>query len=123
MAYPHAVTPSPALPPEPSATQSATKSATQSATQPAPPPPRPYVLVIPGVDINLGTVAFVVNDRLERHWFHEPRLIARALSQAVRPARWFPETQVLTLTVAATGHRAGLEKNFSFAPTLRGPLF
>ncbi|XAS68281.1 hypothetical protein V3C33_02855 [Micrococcaceae bacterium Sec5.7] len=116
MAYRYAVASSPALPPELPAIPPAKQSA-------APPPPRPYFLVIPGVDVTLGTVTFVVNDRLERHWFHEPRLIARALSQAVRPARWFPETQVLTLTVAATGHRAGLEKHFSFAPTLRGLLF
>ncbi|WP_426998410.1 hypothetical protein [Pseudarthrobacter sp. N5] len=82
-----------------------------------------HVRVIPGVDITLGTVTFVVNDLLERHWFHEPRLIARALAQAVRPARWCPEAQILTLTVAAAGHRAGVEKHFSFAPAVRGLPF
>lgn len=74
------------------------------------------VRVIPGVDLVLGTVTFVVDGELERHWHHEPRLIADALSQSVRPARWFPATQMLSLTVAARGRQAGVEKRFSFAP-------
>lgn len=78
--------------------------------------------VIPGVDTSLGTITFVVNGRLERHWYHEPRLISQALAQSVRPARWFPRRQVLTLTVAAVGRQAGVEKHFSFAPLNRGIL-
>ncbi|MBO1266719.1 hypothetical protein [Arthrobacter cavernae] len=75
------------------------------------------VRVIPGVDLLLGTVTFIVDGELVRHWHHEPRLIADALSQSVRPARWFPATQTLSLTVAARGRQAGVEKRFSFAPS------
>ncbi|MFH5880174.1 hypothetical protein [Arthrobacter sp. NA-172] len=71
-----------------------------------------FVRVIPGVDLSRGSITFVVDGRLERHWHHEPRLITQALTKAVQPARWFPATRKLTLTVAATGHRAGVERHF-----------
>ncbi|GAA4044626.1 MULTISPECIES: hypothetical protein [Arthrobacter] len=71
-----------------------------------------FVRVIPGVDLSQGSITFVVDGHLERHWHHEPRLITEALSQAVQPARWFPATRKLTLTVAATGHRAGVQRHF-----------
>jgi hypothetical protein len=71
-----------------------------------------FVRVIPGVDLSQGSITFVVDGRLERHWHHEPRLITLALSKAVQPARWFPATRKLTLTVAAIGHRAGVERHF-----------
>jgi hypothetical protein len=71
-----------------------------------------FVRVIPGVDLSQGSITFVVDGQLERHWHHEPRLITQALSKAVQPARWFPATRKLTLTVAATGHRAGVERHF-----------
>lgn len=71
-----------------------------------------FVRVIPGVDLSQGSITFVVDGNLERYWHHEPRLITEALSKAVQPARWFPATRKLTLTVAATGHRAGVQKHF-----------
>ena len=71
-----------------------------------------FVRVIPGVDLSQGSVTFVVDGNLERYWHHEPRLITQALSKAVQPARWFPATRKLTLTVAATGHRAGVQRHF-----------
>ncbi|MEW1820805.1 hypothetical protein AB0323_08455 [Arthrobacter sp. NPDC080031] len=71
-----------------------------------------FVRVIPGVDLSQGSITFVVDGNLERYWHHEPRLITEALSKAVQPARWFPATRKLTLTVAATGHRAGVQRHF-----------
>jgi hypothetical protein len=87
---------------------------TQPGTLPAPRARRvdEFVRVIPGVDLSQGSITFVVDGQLERHWHHEPRLIAQALSKAVQPARWFPATRKLTLTVAAIGHRAGVERHF-----------
>ena len=87
---------------------------TQSGTLLLPRPRRvdEFVRVIPGVDLAQGSIAFVVDGQLEHHWHHEPRLITEALSKAVQPARWFPATRKLTLTVAATGHRAGVQKHF-----------
>lgn len=72
--------------------------------------------VIPVVDVCLGTVTLVINGRVERYRHRETRLLARALSQAVRPARWHPDTRILTVTVAAAGHHSGVEKHFSFTP-------
>ena len=70
------------------------------------------VRVVPGVDLALGTITFLVDGRLERYWHHEPRLITQILSCSVRPVRWFPATRKLTLTVAAAGHRNGVERHF-----------
>jgi hypothetical protein len=75
--------------------------------------------VIPAVDVSLGTVSFVINGRPERHWHPEPHTIVHALGQSVRPARWFPARQVLTITVAAAGRHAGLEKHFRFTDVKR----
>lgn len=87
---------------------------TQPSTLLSPRPRRvdEFVRVIPGVDLSQGSVTFVVDGNLERYWHHEPRLITQALSKAVQPARWFPATRKLTLTVAATGHRAGVQRHF-----------
>lgn len=87
---------------------------TQSGTFLLSPPRRvdEFVRVIPGVDLSQGSITFVVDGNLERYWHHEPRLITQALSKAVQPARWFPATRKLTLTVAATGHRAGIQRHF-----------
>lgn len=86
----------------------------QPSTLPAPRARRvdEFVRVIPGVDLSQGSITFVVDGNLERYWHHEPRLITEALSKAVQPARWFPATRKLTLTVAATGHRAGVQRHF-----------
>lgn len=92
----------------------ATASATgkkAAAHQLAPPS---SLRVIPVVDVALGAVMIVVNGRVERYRHRESRVLARALSQCVRPARWFPETRTLTLTVAAAGHHTGLERHFRF---------
>ncbi|WP_427128892.1 hypothetical protein [Pseudarthrobacter sp. S9] len=79
--------------------------------------------VIPGVDLTTGTVSFLVDGELERHWYPEPHRIAEALAGAVRPARWHPATRVLTLTVAAAGRRSGIEKHFSFGRADQGLLY
>ncbi|MBT8161696.1 MULTISPECIES: hypothetical protein [Arthrobacter] len=70
------------------------------------------VRVVPGVDLSQGTITFMVDGHLERYWHHEPRLITQALACSVRPVRWFPATRKLTLTVAAAGHRNGVERHF-----------
>jgi hypothetical protein len=72
------------------------------------------VRVIPGVDLVLGTVTLVLNGRLHRFRHPEPRLIAQALAQAVRPSRWCESSRTLTVTVAALGCSAGLERHFTF---------
>ncbi|MET4621708.1 hypothetical protein ABIE18_003174 [Arthrobacter sp. 2762] len=74
----------------------------------------PTVPVIPGVDLVLGTVTLFVNGGLSRFRHHEAHLIAKALAQAVRPSRWCDSSRTLTVTVAALGRPAGLERHFRF---------
>lgn len=78
------------------------------------------VRVIPGVDLVLGTVTFIVGGELSRFTHPEPRLIAQALAQAVRPSLWCESSGMLTVTVAAVGRSAGLERHFSFDARARG---
>jgi hypothetical protein len=73
------------------------------------------VRVIPGVDLVLGTVTLALNGGVRRFRHPEPHLIAQALAQAVRPSRWCESSGTLTVTVAALGCSAGLERHFTFS--------
>ncbi|MFJ5955228.1 hypothetical protein ACIQC5_04640 [Paenarthrobacter sp. NPDC092416] len=101
----------------PAGPRSATSSATThsgTATTPSPTSAHP-IRVIPGVDVVLGTVTLMVGGGLVRYRHPEARLIARALAQAVRPTRWCQSTLTLTVTVAAVGKSAGIERHFGFS--------
>lgn len=85
------------------------------ASSPVPAP----VTVMPALDINLGTVQFPVHGDWHRYWYHEPRALELALSRAVRPPRWDPSTEILTVNVAATGNTSGNRLRFAFTPASR----
>ncbi|BCW04818.1 hypothetical protein [Arthrobacter sp. NtRootA1] len=74
----------------------------------------PTLPVIPGVDLVRGTVTLFLNGGLTRFRHPEAQLLARALAQAVRPSRWCASSRTLTVTVAALGRPAGLERHFTF---------
>ncbi|MFI5086168.1 MAG: hypothetical protein ACHP7K_09580 [Actinomycetales bacterium] len=77
------------------------------AREPAPGLPR-CVAVVPVVDVNLGTVDLRADGTAFRFWTAEPDRLVRALSGAVRPVRWYPDSAELAVPVAAAGHRQGL---------------
>jgi hypothetical protein len=71
------------------------------------------VAVIPAVDLFLGTVTITAKAGTEQFRHAQPQLIAQALAQAVRPTRWCESSKTLTVTVAAVGKRAGLQRHFT----------
>ncbi|UKA50907.1 hypothetical protein LFT48_05085 [Arthrobacter sp. FW305-123] len=71
------------------------------------------VMVIPAVDLFLGTVTITTKAGTEHFRYSEPQLIAQALAQAVRPTRWCEASKTLTVAVAGAGKRAGVERNFA----------
>ncbi len=82
--------------------------------RPSPSPTPPLsVRVFPLVDVNLGTVDFQADGIWRRFWTDDPHRLIRAMSCAVRPARWNPERGELVVTVAATGLRNGREVVFA----------
>ncbi|MCF3139026.1 hypothetical protein LRQ04_07125 [Paenarthrobacter sp. AR 02] len=72
------------------------------------------VSVIPAVDLFLGTVTIVTGAKSVMLRHPDPRLIARALAQAVRPTQWCAASGTLTVTVAAVGKPMGLPRHFTF---------
>ena len=77
------------------------------------PRPRPAgIPVLPAVDVNLGTVAFLSPFGHQLFWSGEPAELVAALSQAVRPAQWIRESDTLVVTVAQTGERSGRRLGF-----------
>ena len=68
--------------------------------------------VLPAVDVNLGTVAFLSPFGHQLFWSGEPAELVAALSQAVRPAQWIRESDTLVVTVAQTGERSGRRLGF-----------
>ncbi|MET3366843.1 UNVERIFIED_CONTAM: hypothetical protein ABIE34_000064 [Jeotgalibacillus campisalis] len=73
----------------------------------------PTVAVIPAVDLFLGTVTITAKAGTQQFGHAQPELIAQALAQAVRPTRWCESSKTLTVTVAAVGHRDGLQRHFA----------
>ncbi|YCK80936.1 hypothetical protein M1D89_17870 [Arthrobacter sp. D3-18] len=71
------------------------------------------VAVIPAVDLFLGTVTITAKAGTEQFRHAQPQLIAQALAQAVRPTSWCESSKTLTVTVAAVGKRAGLQRHFT----------
>ena len=71
------------------------------------------VAVIPAVDVFLGTVTITSASRTRAFRHPEPRLIAQALAQAVRPTRWCEASSTLTVTVAAVGQREGAQQHYA----------
>jgi hypothetical protein len=71
------------------------------------------VRVIPAVDLFLGTVTIPAGNGTKHFRHPEPRLIAQALAQAVRPTQWCEASTTLTVTVAAAGKRGGVQRNFT----------
>ncbi|MFW0775106.1 hypothetical protein ACLRGI_18290 [Paenarthrobacter nitroguajacolicus] len=102
---------------------------TTAASSPAPPAKTtttaPHVVtVIPAVDLFLGTVTITVKAGTE--WFRHPQplLIAQSLAQAVRPTHWCEASRTLTVTVAAAGKRAGVQRHYTLSredPAEEGP--
>ncbi|MCT9868575.1 hypothetical protein [Paenarthrobacter aurescens] len=92
---------------------------TPATTIPAPSTPAttaaPTVTVIPAVDLFHGTVTITSNSGTAQFRHAEPRLIAQALVQAVRPTRWCEASKTLTVTVAAVGKREGVQRQFVFS--------
>ena len=74
------------------------------------------VPVIPAVDVVSGVVTLFARGEPVRLHCPEPRRLAEALAQAVRPSRWCGATRTLTVTVAAVGRIAGRERRFSLRP-------
>ncbi|WP_284985976.1 hypothetical protein [Arthrobacter sp. fls2-241-R2A-172] len=72
------------------------------------------VTVIPAVDLFLGTVTIATGAKSVTLRHPDPRLIARALAQAVRPTQWCAASATLTVTVAAVGKSMGLPRHFYF---------
>lgn len=72
--------------------------------------------VLPSLEVNLGTVAFCSNGRWHSFWVAEPAALLTALANPVRPSHWNPAEATLTVTVAQTGEREGLEKVFRLIP-------
>jgi len=72
------------------------------------------VAVIPAVDLFLGTVTLLAGTTSVTLPHPDPQLIARALSQAVRPTQWCAASGTLTVTVAAVGKPRGLARHFTF---------
>lgn len=73
--------------------------------------------VLPAVEVNLCTVAFLYDGEWRSFWVAKPTSLLNALANAVRPSRWDGERLTLTVTVARTGLRNGQEMEFSLAPT------
>ncbi|NWL11381.1 hypothetical protein [Paenarthrobacter nitroguajacolicus] len=73
----------------------------------------PTVAVIPAVDLFLGTVTITAKAGTEQFRHAQPQLIAQALAQAVRPTHWCESSKTLTVTVAAVGKRAGVQRHFT----------
>ncbi|MET3902367.1 hypothetical protein [Paenarthrobacter sp. 4246] len=73
------------------------------------------VAVIPAVDLFLGTVTITAKAGTRRFGHPQPRLIAQALAQAVRPTLWCGASRTLTVTVAAAGKRAGLQLHYTLS--------
>ncbi|VXC10028.1 conserved hypothetical protein [Arthrobacter sp. 9V] len=71
------------------------------------------VMVIPAVDLFLGTVTIMGKAGTRHFAYPQPQLIAEALAQAVRPTRWCEVSKTLTVTVAAVGKREGAQRHFA----------
>jgi hypothetical protein len=71
--------------------------------------------VIPAVDLFTGMVTITTKDRTGRFRHPQPQLIAQALAQAIRPTRWCEASKTVTVTVAAVGKRAGLQRHFTLS--------
>jgi len=71
------------------------------------------VVVIPAVDLHLGTVTIMAKQGTERFRHENPGSIAHALAQAVQPTRWCGLSRTLTVTVAAAGRSQGLQRHFA----------
>ncbi|SDW01607.1 hypothetical protein SAMN04487912_101130 [Arthrobacter sp. cf158] len=85
---------------------------THAPSTPALPAAR-TVRVIPAVDLFLGAVTFPAGNGTKHFRYPEPRLIAQALAQAVRPTQWCEASATLTVTVAAAGKREGVARHFA----------
>ncbi|MEV7660585.1 hypothetical protein [Paenarthrobacter sp. NPDC089316] len=70
--------------------------------------------VIPAVDLYLGTVTIVARNNTMHFRHPQPRQIAAALAQAVRPSTWCEASRTLTVTIAAVGKRDGQPRTFTF---------
>ncbi|MGR0158698.1 hypothetical protein [Paenarthrobacter nitroguajacolicus] len=70
------------------------------------------IVVIPAVDLFVGTVTITSDTRARAFGHPEPWLIAQALAQAVRPTRWCEASRTLTVTVAAVGQRRGAQQHY-----------
>jgi hypothetical protein len=82
---------------------------------PGTPAKTPTVPVIPAVDLFLGTVTITTKARTGKFAYPEPQLIAQALAKAILPTRWCEASRTLTVTVAAVGKRAGLQRHFTLS--------
>jgi hypothetical protein len=69
--------------------------------------------VLPCIDASTGAVLLSVDGRQESYRYAHPVRLTRALSQAVRPALWFPAERKLLLAVAERGYRGGKELYFT----------
>ncbi len=91
------------------------RAARQTRRVRAPPKGTPvsgFRVVLPAVEVNLGTVAFLHDGEWRSFWVAEPAALLSALANPVQPSRWHPEQSTLTVTVARTGCRAGEERVF-----------
>ncbi|MGG5171768.1 hypothetical protein ACQR35_06260 [Pseudarthrobacter sp. J1738] len=75
------------------------------------------VPVLPAVDLNLGTVTIWRSSGSQRYWCAEPKELARALNNAVAQPGWDEVNAVLTVRVAAIGHRRGKPLSFTLKAT------
>lgn len=69
--------------------------------------PPAAAVVVPSLDLNLGTVLFRANGVFEERWHPDPRRLEAVLARAIRPVRWDPAGQSLEVRVAAVGHSDG----------------
>lgn len=75
----------------------------------------PTVVVIPAVDLFTGMVTITARARTGKFGYPEPQLIVQVLAKAIRPTRWCEASRTLTVTVAAVGKRAGLQRHFTLS--------
>ncbi|WP_051388588.1 hypothetical protein [Arthrobacter sp. 35W] len=122
----HSATPSPTVSLRPgaaavrSAAPGSTLASTPAAMLAATPAPVPAaVRVLPIVDALLGTVEFRCAGVWLRLWCADPAGLGAALDRAVAPPRWHPQGGTITVAVAATGRRTGVELHFPLHPDHR----
>lgn len=72
--------------------------------------------VLPAVEVNLGTVAFMADGDWHSFWVAEPAALLSALANSVRASRWDAEQLTLTVAVARSGLRSGHELSFALIP-------